>query len=80
MMFFRKMKEKEKKNSTRAALLGFYTYMIVSFINFFFYLLAGKELFSSTIVFWSGLLVYFGYSAYLDIRDKRKSGCSGTAS
>ncbi len=75
-MFFRRMNEKEKKNSTRAALVGFYTYMIVSFINFFFYLLVEKELFSSVIVFWSGLLVYFGYSAYLDLRDKKKSGCS----
>ncbi len=75
-MFFRRMNEKEKKNSTRAALVGFYTYMIVSFINFFFYLLVEKELFSSAIVFWSGLLVYIGYSAYLDLREKKKSGCS----
>ena len=80
MMFFRRMNEKEKKNSTRAALLGFYTYMIVSFVNCFSYLLAGKELFSSAIVFWSGLLVYFGYSAYLDIRDKKSSDCNGNAS
>lgn len=75
-MFFRRMNEKQKKNSTKAALVGFYTYMIVSFINCFFYLLVEKELFSSLIVFWSGLLVYFGYSAYLDLRDKKKSGCS----
>ncbi|WOV83072.1 hypothetical protein PGH26_08995 [Sporosarcina jeotgali] len=76
MMFFRRMNEKEKKNSIRAVLLGFYTYMIVSFINFFFYLLVEKELFSSAIVFWSGLLVYFGYSAYLDLKDKKKSARS----
>lgn len=71
MKFFKRMNKKEILNSKRAAILGFYTYMLISAINYFSYLLMGKDLISSPIVFWSGLLVSFGYGAFLNLKDKR---------
>lgn len=74
MMFFRRMNKKEKLNSKRATKLGFYTYMIISATNYFSHLLMEKDLFSSPINFWSGLLVFFGYDAFLNLKDKRNLG------
>lgn len=73
-MFFKRMNKKEILNSKKATILGFYTYMLITAVNYFFYLLFEKNLFSSAIIFWSGLLVLFGYGAFLNLKDKRKSG------
>lgn len=74
MVFFKPMNKKEILNSKKATILGFYTYMLVSAVNFFSYLLLEKDFISSPIVFWSGLLVFFGYDAFLNLKDKKNSG------
>lgn len=73
-MFLKRMNTKEILNSKKATILGFYTYMLTSAVNYFTYLLFEKNLFSSAIIFWSGLLVVFGYGAFLNLKDKRNSG------
>ena len=74
MKFFKRMNKKEILNSKRATILGFYTYMLFSSVNYFSYLLVEKDLLSSAIIFWSGLVVFFGYDAFLNLKDKRNSG------
>lgn len=73
MVFFKRMNKKEISNSKRATILGFYTYMLFSSVNYFSYLLVEKDLLSSAIIFWSGLVVFFGYDAFLNLKDKRNS-------
>lgn len=73
MVFFKRMNKKEVLNNKRATILGFYTYMLFSAVNNFSYLLVDKNLLSSAIIFWSGLVVFFGYAAILDFKDKRNS-------
>ena len=73
MVFLKRMNKKEISNSKRATILGFYTYMLFSSVNYFSYLLVEKNLLSSAIIFWSGLVVFFGYGAFLNLKDKRKS-------
>lgn len=80
MKFFKRMNKKEILNSKRAIILGFYTYMLISAINYFSYLLMEKDLISSPVVFWSGLLVFFGYGAFLNLKDKRKPGNESSGS
>ena len=67
------MQKKEILNSKRAALLGFYAYMLFSAVNYISYLMVEKNLLSSAVIFWSGLVVFFGYSAILNLKDKRSS-------
>ena len=74
MVFLKRMNKKEISNSKRATILGFYTYMLFSSVNYFSYLLVEKDLLSSAIIFWSGLVVFFGYDAFLNLKDKRNSG------
>lgn len=74
MKFFKRMNNIEILNSKRAAIIGFYTYMLITAVNYFAYLLMEKDLFSSPIIFWSGLVVAFGYEALLNFKEKRKSG------
>lgn len=64
------MNEKESLNSKKGAILGFYTYMIISAINYFYYLFTNNGLFSPGLIFWSGLLVVFAYEFILNLKDK----------
>ena len=80
MKLFRRMNKKESLNSKRAAILGFYTYMLMSAVNYFYYLLMENNFFSPPIIFWSGLVVFFGYEVFLNLNDKRKSGYKAPSS
>ena len=73
MKFFKRMTKKEILNSKRATILGFYIYMLISAVNYFSYLLMEQVLFSPPIIFWSGLLVFFGYELFLNLKDKRNA-------
>ncbi|MEC5423922.1 hypothetical protein QGM71_10515 [Virgibacillus sp. C22-A2] len=72
MKLFRNMSQSEVVNWKKGAVLGFYTYMLLLFINQTYSLFSVREPLSSTFVFWTGLLVAFGYQYLLDLRAKRK--------
>ncbi|ARK23892.1 hypothetical protein SporoP37_03705 [Sporosarcina sp. P37] len=71
MKLFKRMNKIELLHSKRAALLGFFTYMLITAINYFSYLLINKDLFSPPIIFWSGIAVFFGYDTFLNLKEKR---------
>lgn len=74
MKFFKSMNKKESLNWKKAAILGFYTFLLLLTVNYIFYLRMDKDLISSRSIFWSGLVVAFGYDALLNIKDKIKPG------
>ena len=72
MKFFRKMAKVEQDNWRKGAILGFYTYMLLLFINYV-YSLFGNEPLTSGIIFWTGLLVAFGYEFILNYSSRMKA-------
>lgn len=73
MKFFRKTSKLEQKNWRKGAILGFYIYMLLLFINYSYFLLSGSEPFTSGVIFWIGLLIAFGYEFILNLMTKIKS-------
>lgn len=74
MMFFKRMNKQELATSKRAAEVGFITYMLVTAGNYFYYLFTEHTLLSPTLIFWSGLAVFFLYDMILNVKEKRISG------
>ena len=73
MKFFRKMAKVEQNNWRKGAILGFYTYMLLLLINYVYSLIVGSELLTSGIIFWTGLLVAFGYEFILNYSSRMKA-------
>lgn len=72
MKFFRKMSKFEQNNWRKGAILGFYTYMLLLFINYIYFLISGSEPFTSVVIFWTGILIAFGYDFILNLKSKKK--------
>lgn len=68
MQFFKTMSPKEKTNWNKGLVLGFYTYMILLFINYISSLILGRDLFTSAFIFFTGLIIALGYEAYLNVK------------
>lgn len=66
------MNEKESDNWRSSAVFGFYIYLLILAISQFYEFIYEKQLFSITILFWSGLLAAFGFELILNYKDKRK--------
>jgi hypothetical protein len=66
------MSETELGNWNKGAILGFYTYMLLLFIDQTYNLLFASNLFSSSVIFWAGLIVAFGFEFILHLRTKMK--------
>ncbi|MBN8211174.1 hypothetical protein JI666_20875 [Bacillus sp. NTK071] len=66
------MTNRQVINWKKGAIIGFYTYLILLFINYTHNLIFTGDLFSSAIILWSGLIVAFGYEIVLNLNDKRK--------
>jgi hypothetical protein len=64
------MSKIESINWRKGAILGFYTYMLLLFINYTYFLIYGIEPFTSIVIFWTGLLVAFGYEVVLNLKSK----------
>ena len=69
-MFFSKMNNKELINSKKGMIVGFYTYLLVSAVNYLYYLFKESNLFSPIFIFLSGLLTFFLFELILNIKDK----------
>lgn len=80
MKFFKSMNKKESLNWKRASILGFYTYLLLLIVNYIYYLRMDNDFFSSRSIFWSGLVVVFGYDTLLNIKDKIKLGYKASGS
>ena len=72
-MFFRKMTEEELVNMRKAIKPGFFTYMLLLFLDYSYSFMTGNELFTSFVIFWAGLLVFFGYEFILNVKSKRQA-------
>ncbi len=68
-MIFRKMKDKEIFNSKKGLIFGFYTYMLVSAVDYFYYLFKSSSLFSPILIFWSGLVAFLVFEFVLNMKD-----------
>ncbi len=66
------MTNRQLINWKKGAIIGFYTYLILLFINYTYNLIFSEDFFSSAIIFWSGLMVALGYEVVLNLNDKRK--------
>ncbi|MDQ0233274.1 putative neutral ceramidase superfamily lipid hydrolase [Metabacillus malikii] len=67
------MSKLEMANWKTGTFFGFYTYMILLFINYIFLHINGKEPMPSILIFWAGLIVAFGYEFILNRRAKNKA-------
>ncbi|AXI09961.1 hypothetical protein CUC15_13960 [Oceanobacillus zhaokaii] len=72
MKLFKNMSQIESDNWNKSAVLGFYTYMLLLFIDQTYNLLFASNLFSSSVIFWAGLIVAFGTDFILNLTTKRK--------
>lgn len=72
MKFFRSMSKREHENWKKGAIFGFYTYMLLLFINYICDVLFKSEPFTSMMIFWSGLLAAFGYELIVNLLYKVK--------
>ncbi|MEK4440769.1 MULTISPECIES: hypothetical protein [Niallia] len=70
-MFFRKMSNSEEANWRKGAIAGFYVYLLLLFVNYTSSLFFQKEPFSTTVIFWSGLLVAFGLDFILNLLSRK---------
>ena len=66
------MSKIESINWRKGAILGFYTYMLLLFINYIYFLIYGIEPIASHVIFWTGLLIAFGYEFILNLMSKKK--------
>lgn len=71
MQLFKSMSNRHVTNWKKGAVVGFYTYLILLFVNYLHHLIYSDDIFSSAILFWSGLLTAFGYELVLNVIDKR---------
>lgn len=72
MKFFKKMSKAEELNWKKAAGLGFYTYLILLFVNYTSGLISGVELIATPVVFWSGLIVAFCSQLVLNMKTNQQ--------
>lgn len=72
MKFFKMMSKFEQNNLRKGATLGFYSYMLLLFINYIYSLLSKSEPFTSGVIFWTGLLIAFGYEFIINLKSTMK--------
>ncbi|GKV70108.1 hypothetical protein NCCP2716_26060 [Sporosarcina sp. NCCP-2716] len=70
-MFFRKMNEQEKENSRRGMVVGFMTYMLITAVNYCYYIVTDNALFSPAVVFLTGLVASSVYQFILNYTDEQ---------
>lgn len=78
MSFFRKMTAREKSNSERSVGFGFLVYLLVTGVNYFYYLLTDHAMLSPGIGFWAGIIALFGYEWFLNSRDRTDGAARNT--
>lgn len=80
MKIFKSMSQKESLNWRDSAMLGFYTYMMITAINYFSYSFTEKNLIPANLFFLSGIVVAFVCDTFLNLKDKSKSSYKSLSS
>ncbi|PIC77352.1 hypothetical protein CSV74_06830 [Sporosarcina sp. P19] len=71
MRFFKSMNENESHNWKKGVFFGFYAYMLITAINYFYYSVMGSALFSPGYIFLSGIAVAFLFEFIFNLKRKR---------
>ena len=72
MKFFKDASKREHQNWNKAVSVGFYILLFLLFVNILTYAYNGAELVSSLSMFWTGIIVTFGYQFILNRREESK--------
>ncbi|UMZ34151.1 hypothetical protein [Priestia megaterium] len=72
MKLFKDASKQEHQNWNKAVSAGFYILLFLLFVNILMYSYNGAELVSSLSMFWTGIIVTFGYQFILNRRDGSK--------
>ena len=72
MKFFKDASKREHQNWNKAVSAGFYILLFLLFVNIVIYVYNGAELMSSFSMFWTGIIVTFGYQLILNRKSEKK--------
>ncbi|KLV31868.1 hypothetical protein [Priestia megaterium] len=72
MKLFKDASKQEHQNWNKAVSAGFYILLLLMFVNTIMYADNGAELVSSSSMFWTGIIVTFGYQFILNRRSVSK--------
>ncbi|PGN06281.1 hypothetical protein [Priestia megaterium] len=72
MKFFKDASKWEHQNWNKAVSTGFYILLLLLFVNIIMYTYKGAELVSSSSMFWTGIVVTFGYQFILNRKSEKK--------
>jgi len=73
MKLFKSMNEKESLNWKKGVFFGFYTYLLISAVNYLYYSITENVLFSPAFIFLSGLIVAFVFEFIFNCKGKKQS-------
>ncbi|MGC9932380.1 hypothetical protein [Priestia aryabhattai] len=72
MKLFKDASKREHQNWNKAVSAGFYILLSLLFVNIIMHSYNGAELMSSLSVFWTGIIVTFGYQFILNRKSEEK--------
>ncbi|GAB1758430.1 hypothetical protein [Priestia megaterium] len=72
MKLFKDVSKREHQNWNKAVSAGFYIFLLLLFVNVIMYTYKGAELVSSFSMFWTGIIVTFGYQFILNRKSEEK--------
>ena len=71
MKFFKDASKREHQNWNKAVSAGFYILLLLLFVNTLIYSYSGAELVLSSSMFWTGIVVTFGYQFILNRKSEK---------
>lgn len=71
MKLFKDASKREHQNWNKAVSAGFYILLSLLFVNTIMYTYKGAELVSSFSIFWTGIIVTFGYQFILNRKSEK---------
>ena len=72
MKFSKDASKREHQNWNKAVSAGFYILLLLLFVNTLMHSYSGNELVSSSLMFWTGIIVPFGYQLILKRKSEKK--------
>ncbi|MGE7717250.1 hypothetical protein [Priestia megaterium] len=73
MKFFKDASKREHQNWNKAVSAGFYILLLLLFVNTLMYSYSGAELVLSSSMFWTGIVVTFGYQFILNRKSEKNA-------
>ncbi|WDL88505.1 hypothetical protein IUJ58_06410 [Priestia aryabhattai] len=71
MKFFKDASKREHQNWNKAVWAGFYILLLLLFVKTLMYSYSGAELVLSSSMFWTGIVVMFGYQFILNRKSEK---------